>query len=283
VSARSNETHEPGSKNEPGSEPTYDAQVAASFYDDYGEREWTRFEDGRTPSSSATTHTHYLERFVSPGDRVLDVGCGPGRFTLELARLGARVVASDISPGQLELHRHYTSAAEDAVENRVVADVLSLPFADDAFDATVCYGGAVSYVLDRAPEAVAELARVTRPGGHVLVSVMSLVGSLLWSLGAVLEIAREKGIDVVERVNATGVLTPGLGAHGLTMKMYRWRELRELLAAQGEVVAASATGLVATTPDDPDLRALTERIELELGAEPGAIDVGRHILAVVRV
>jgi hypothetical protein len=124
---------------------------------------------------------------------------------------------------------------------------------------------------------------VTRPGGHVLVSVMSLVGSLLWSLGAVLEIAREKGIDVVERVNATGVLTAGLGAHGLTMKMYRWRELRELLAAQGEVVAASATGLVATTPDDPDLRALTERIELELGAEPGAIDVGRHILAVVRV
>jgi hypothetical protein len=67
------------------------------------------------------------------------------------------------------------------------------------------------------------------------------------------------------------------------MKMYRWRDLRELLAAHGEVVAASATGLVTTTPDDPDLRALTERIELDVGAEPGAIDIGRHILAVVRV
>jgi SAM-dependent methyltransferase len=261
----------------------YDAEHAAAFYDDYGEREWTRFEDGRTPSASATTHTHYLERFVSAGERVLDVGCGPGRFTLELARLGARIVAADISPGQLELHRRYTAAAEDAVEDRVVADVLSLPFADDTFDATVCYGGAISYVLERAPEAVAELARVTRPGGHLLISVMSLVGSLLWSLDAVLEIAREKGIDVVERVNATGVLTPGLGAHGLTMKMYRWRELRELLEGHGEVVAASATGLVTTTPDDPDLRALAERIELDVGAEPGAIDIGRHILAVVRV
>jgi ubiquinone/menaquinone biosynthesis C-methylase UbiE len=262
---------------------SYDAEHAAAFYDEYGEREWTRFEDGRTPSASMTTHTHYLDRFVSPGDRVLDAGCGPGRFTLELARLGAQVVAADISPGQLDLHRRYTADVEHAVEERVVADVLSLPFADDAFDATVCYGGAVSYVLDRAPEAVAELARVTRPGGHVLISVMSLVGSLLWSLDTVLEVAREKGIDVVERVNATGVLTPGLGEHGLTMKMYRWRELRELLSAHGEVVAASATGLVTTTPDDPDLRALAERIELDVGAEPGAIDIGHHILAVVRV
>ncbi|MCW2964159.1 MAG: Methyltransferase type 12 [Actinomycetia bacterium] len=283
MSTHSKETREPGSKNEPGSELKYDAGQAAAFYDEYGEREWTRFDDGRTPSASAKTHTHYLERFVSAGDRVLDVGCGPGRFTLELARLGAQVVAADISPGQLELHRRYTAAAEDAVQDRVVADVLSLPFPDDAFDTTVCYGGAVSYVLDRAPEAVAELARVTRPGGHVLVSVMSLVGSLLWSFEAVLEIARAQGIDVVDRVNETGVLTPGLGAHGLTMKMYRWRELRELLAPHGEVVAASATGLVTTTPEEPELRALAERIELDVGAEPGAIDIGHHILAVVRV
>jgi SAM-dependent methyltransferase len=260
----------------------YDAEHAASFYDEYGEREWTRFDDGRTPSASFATHTHYLERFVSAGDRVLDVGCGPGRFTLELARLGAQVVAADISPGQLELHRRYTADIEDAVQERVIADVLALPFADDAFDVTVCYGGAVSYVLDRAPEAVAELARVTRPGGHVLLSVMSLVGSLLWGLDAVLDVAREKGIAVVDRVNATGVLTPGLGAHGLTMKMYRWRELRDLLEIHGEIVAACATGVVKSTPEEPDLRELTERIELDVGAEPGAIDIGHHILAVVR-
>ena len=261
----------------------YDAEHAASFYDEYGEREWTRFDDGRTPAASLATHTHYLERFVTAGDRVLDVGCGPGRFTLELARLGAQIVAVDISPGQLELHRSYTTQLGSTVEDRVVADVLSLPFQDDAFDVTVCYGGAISYVLDRAPEAVAELSRVTRPGGHVLVSVMSLVGSLIWGIDAVLEVAREKGIDVVDRVNATGVLTPGLGAHGLTMKMYRWRELRDLLAPHGEIVAACATGLVKSTPDEPDLRELTERIELDVGAEPGAIDIGHHILAVVRV
>jgi hypothetical protein len=189
VSSHSKETREPGSKTEPGSKLKYDAGRAAPFYDEYGEREWTRFEDGRTPSASAATHTMYLERFVTAGDRVLDAGCGPGRFTLELARLGAKVVAVD---------------------------------------------------------------------------------------------AREKGSDVVERVTSTGILTPGLGAHGLTMKMYRWRELRDLLEPHGEIVAAAATGIVLARPEEPELRALSERIELDLGAEPGAIDAGHHILAVVR-
>ena len=140
----------------------YDAAAAASFFDEYGEREWTRFEDGRTPSTSLTTHVHYLERFIRPGDRVLDAGCGPGRFTLELARLGATVLAADISPGQLELHRRFTAEVEAAVEDRVLADVLDLSlFADDSFDATVCFGGALSYVLDDRERAAAELARVS--------------------------------------------------------------------------------------------------------------------------
>jgi SAM-dependent methyltransferase len=271
VSARSNETRE----------LKYDAARAATFFDEYGEREWTRFEDGRTPGTSAATHTHYLRQFVSPGDRVLDIGCGPGRFTIELARIGARVVAADISPGQLELHARYVADAglEEFVESRVVCDVTDLSqFADAEFDVVVCYGGALSYVLADAPQAIAELIRVTRPGGHVLVSVMSLVGSTLHALSGVLTVAGEFGADAVHGVVDTGHLPTEFGGH-LPMKMYRWSELSELLSAHGEIATVAATGLFGDAPEHQDL---LESLELDLGAEPGAVDAGHHILAVVR-
>jgi len=51
---------------------TWDPARTAEFFDEYGEREWTRFEDGRTPGPSLTTHIRILEGYVRPGDRVLD-------------------------------------------------------------------------------------------------------------------------------------------------------------------------------------------------------------------
>jgi len=259
---------------------TYDAAAAAAFYDEYGEREWTRFEDGRTSAISLTTHLHYLRRFVKAGDRVLDIGCGPGRFTLALAALGARTVAADLSPRQLELHRE--NVPDDAVEARVLADVVDLSqFADESFDVAVCYGGPLSYALDRATDAVAELARVTRPGGHVLVSVMSLIGSSLGAIGGVASLVERHGADTVRRVSTTGHLLPEHSNGHLEMQLYRPSELARLLEPHGDVVATAAAGMFRETEDD-DLELLGE-LELDFGAEPGAVALGRHIIGVLRV
>jgi len=255
---------------------TYDAEATATFYDAYGEREWTRFEDGRTPLTSIATHVAYLERFVQYGDRVLDVGCGPGRFTIELARIGARVVAADLSPGQLDLHRRYTADVDDAVEDRIVADVTQLPFDDDEFDVSVCYGGALSYVLERASDATAELARVTRPGGRVLVSAMTLVGTTVATMNNGMLASRGYSDDEILNVVSTGVLPRAASGHP-PMKLFRWRELRALLEQHGTVVAASATGLFAGDSE------LERGLELDLGAESGAVDMGPHMLAVLQV
>jgi SAM-dependent methyltransferase len=262
----------------------HDPERAAGFFDEYGEREWTRFDDERTPSTSLDVHLEYLRRYVSEGDRVLEVGAGPGRFTIELARLGASVVVADISEGQLAPNREKVAAAGFEVAERVLADVVELPFADGAFDATVCYGGPISYAVDRAEDAVSQLARVTRPGGHVLVSVMSLVGALQAYSGAVLEVTRKYGVELTEQIVATGILPEGPDLGHLAMRLFRWRELRDLLERHGEIVAASATGLLRPSrdPEEPELRALLGRLELELAAEPGALDCGPHMLAVVR-
>lgn len=264
----------------------YDRERVASFYDEYGEREWTRFEEGRTPAPSLDVHLEHLRRFIRSGDRVLDIGAGPGRFTIELARLGAEVVAADVSETQLELHRERVTAAgfDERVSDRVVADVTDLSRWDDAnFDAAVCFGGPLSYVLDDADKGVAELVRVTKPGGHVLLSVMSIVGAVVHFLPLLLDLVRRDGAAKNDAIVRTGLLSDEPDYGHLPMKLYRWSELERLLSGHGTIVAASAAGLLPTVEtDDPELLAFLARAELELAAEPGAISSGQHILAVLR-
>jgi SAM-dependent methyltransferase len=258
----------------------WDPERTASYYDAFGEKEWTRFEEGVTPEAGLDIHVRFLERFVHHGDRVLDAGSGPGRFTAELVRLGAEPVALDISPVQLEQLR----ARLPEVETHG-GDVTDLSrFADGGFDATVCYGGPLSYVLDRAEDALAELVRVTRSGGHVLVSVMSLAGTLVHYISVLLDLARRDGTAKQEEIVRTGFLPEEPDYGHLAMKLYRWSELEALLSRHGEVVAAAAAGLIPDPrPDEPELRDLIHRLEAELCEEPGAVSCGQHIVAALRV
>ena len=98
------------------------------------------------------------------GDRVLDLAAGTAVSTVELARDGAWCLAADFSLGMLR------SGAHRPVP-KVAADALHLPFADASFDAvTISFG--LRNVVD--PVAgLAEMARVTRPGGRLVVCEFS--------------------------------------------------------------------------------------------------------------
>lgn len=87
------------------------------------------------------------------------------------------------------------------------------------------------------------------------------------------------GPAVVRSVTVTGRLRPEHSNGHLAMRMYRWRELRALLEPHGLVVAASAAGTFREAGTH-DSELLTE-LELDFGAEPGALDLGRHIIAVL--
>jgi SAM-dependent methyltransferase len=259
----------------------YDRDHIASFFDEYGEREWERLEQRPMDRVNFEVHRRLLEEHVRSGDRVLEIGAGPGRFTLELARLGARVVVGDVSPGQLELHRKKTAAVEVAVEARTLLDVVDLSaLADGEFDAAVCYGGPISYVLERADDAVAELLRVTRPGGRVLLSVMSLLGAARAFFFMFPELIEEHGWEkMVTDVFSTGLLTAEINDDHV-MKMYRWAELEALLARHPcRLLVASASNYLVVGNEDTFVQ--DERwLELELEAcrEPGALDAGTHIV-----
>ena len=271
----------------------YDPDYISGFYDDYAEREWERFEGGGASRVNFLVHRHHLRRWIKSSDHMLEAGAGPGRFTIELARIGATVTVVDISPVQLELNRRKVgeSGCESSVTGRHVADIVDLSrFPDACFDATICYGGALSYVMDRAGDALAELVRVTKPGGYVLVSVMSLVGTAGSSLSTFLDLIEEFGLDSLDREIATGDLF-GATSRGHRFHMYRWSELEALLKTQDcEIVGKSAAGFLANNNEDaltaferdPELYEWFLHWEIEYSQEPGAIDGGTHMIAIVR-
>lgn len=219
---------------------------------------------------------------------------GPGRFTIELARLGATVTVGDLSPVQLALnHAHMRAAGyEDAVIARAEMDITDLSRLPDAhFDATVCYGAPLNYVFGRADDAVAGLVRVTKPGGHLLVSVASRFGTLRRFLPAVLAFAGEYGADTaLRRVIETGDLSGEMN-NGHRLHLYHWAELRALLERHGcAVVAASAANFLSPGHEDALAKIVNEPtlwaafLEAEIAAcqQPGALDGGTHMIAVAR-
>ena len=82
----------------------------------------------------------YLRRYVKRPARILEAGAGAGRFTVELAALGADVTVVDVSPGQLEINRSKVAEAgrEQRIVSRELLDVTDLSrFPDRSFDGVV--------------------------------------------------------------------------------------------------------------------------------------------------
>jgi SAM-dependent methyltransferase len=257
----------------------YDPEHIARFFDEYGTLEWERFDASPMDRVNLEIHLRFLREHIRPGDRVLDAGAGPGRFTLELARLGASVVAGDISPGQLVLHAEKTAAVEDVVEARELLDIRDLGrFDDESFDAVVCYGGPLSYVLDEAETALSELIRVTKPRGHVLLSVMSLLGTARaffeYFPGLVDEFGWQRAVtDVFETHDLTADVN-----RGHVLRMYRWSDLERLVPpGRCRIVGASASNFLSVGRESWDERFLEH--EMAACRERGALDGGTHLIA----
>ena len=103
------------------------------------------------------------------GMRVLDLAAGTGTSSAALAAHGAHVVAADFSEGMLAEGRK--RHAGNALIEFVQADAMALPFADDSFDAaTISYG--LRNVSDPR-KALAEMYRVVKPGGRVVIAEFS--------------------------------------------------------------------------------------------------------------
>ncbi|MGD9146794.1 MAG: methyltransferase domain-containing protein [Anaerolineae bacterium] len=269
----------------------YDSEHIAGFYDEYGMREWDRLTATPVDEINLHLHTHYLMQHIPAGAHVLEIGAGPGRFTQVLAHLGARIVVADISAEQLTLNKQQAEQLgfSHAIEDWRQVDICDLGgFAPCTFDRVVAYGGPLSYALDRRDAALAECIRVLKPRGTLLASVMSLWGTAHRVLDRVLEIPEAMGRKVV----ASGDLSPDTyGARGHYLHMFRASEFRAWLIQAGlTIITLSASNCLCTgwggllheiRADEGRWNRLL-RMELEACAAAGSLDMGTHIIAVVK-
>ncbi|HEX3511504.1 MAG TPA: methyltransferase domain-containing protein [Solirubrobacteraceae bacterium] len=110
-----------------------------------------------------------VEAMQPPPARVLEVGCGAGHLTLALARRGLHLDALDASPAMVESARRRIEEAGLGADVEVgQADVHALPFGSGEFDLVVAVG--VIPWLHSPDVAVAEMARVLRPGGELVLT-----------------------------------------------------------------------------------------------------------------
>ena len=268
----------------------YDPNFVARYFDELGEREWTRLVNTPADEIKLYIHSHYLENYIQKGDLVLDIGAGPGRFTQLLVSLGATAIVADISHQQIELNKRYATELNFAhgVKDWLQLDICDLStFADQMFDAVVCYGNPIGYVFEKKDQALAEVLRVLKPRGKAFLSVASLWGSLHELLPAVLNVDPEKNADIIRTGDLYFDASEGLRHR---CHLFRGIEFRDFLDGHRvSILDLSASNCVSTVWGEKLMNVRADsarwnellRMELEACRQPGCLDMGTHMLAVI--
>jgi len=129
---------------------------------------WTSGDFGRIAMGYERGAGEFIARLgLEPGEEVLDVACGTGNLALPAARNGASVTGIDIAPN-LVAQAEERAAAEGVSIAFQVGDAEQLPYANGAFQTVVTMFGAM--FAARPDRAAAELLRVTRSGGRIVMA-----------------------------------------------------------------------------------------------------------------
>jgi SAM-dependent methyltransferase len=168
--------------------------------EDYYEELWQQLPAELGPPD-LERRLRFLRSEARLGDRALDVGCGEGRFTVELARAGSRPVGIEVARTAIERAR----AREPELDFRLVPIDGPLPLEDSSFD-LVWASEVIEHVADTA-RWLSELRRVLAPGGLLLVTTPSH-GRLRLALGGIERFSGPLGdhLHLYTRASLAGLL-----------------------------------------------------------------------------
>ncbi|MBI4727858.1 class I SAM-dependent methyltransferase [candidate division TA06 bacterium] len=161
-----------------------ETKLTKKMYAACATREWGRLVQDPFHRLEFETTMRYLKKHLPKNGLILDAGGGPGRYTIELAKLGYDVVLLDLVPENLDFAQK--QIAKSGMTKRIkridpgtITDLSRYP--GNSFDAVICLGGPLSHVhpAKMRAKAVSELLRVAGRNAPVFVSVMGKYGVML--------------------------------------------------------------------------------------------------------
>ena len=274
----------------------YDPDFPRAHYDRLADAEWTRLTRSRRGELNFRVHMDVLRAHITPEMDVMEVGAGAGIYTKELVHMARRLVVSDLSEVQLALNRDHMRdlGVLDRVSDYRVLDLVDLGAAVEpsSFDAVVCVGGPLSYLLDKESVGVRQILRVVKPGGIVMLGVMSLVNTVVLYMDTLPAEKEAIGLDNLRWLLETGL--QDREHHPATehyCHMMTSADVDRLLVGEAvdvvEKRAAGVLGMAGETAldavrEDEELWDLVVERELAWSKLPGTLDVGDNIVYVIR-
>ena len=269
-------------------EELYDAEKIKKTFDNMGFNEWKRFEGSAYRRFTRDLHIREVKKYIKKDMEVLDLGCGPGRFSIEALKLGAKVTLADISSKQLSIAQRKIKKAmlEKNVRDYIQLDCTDMPeIKSNKFDFVLNIGAVISFVADKHEDAIWEIHRVLKPSGEVLTEGVSRYGVFREALA-------KGGLDMWKNPDENhfwSVIETGRQAWGKSWAMYMFtaEEFRNLFEKAGfEVLDLFSIPCVSYAHDNgveeiiqsKKARENLYEVEERLRSKPGMIDAGQYIM-----
>jgi ubiquinone/menaquinone biosynthesis C-methylase UbiE len=218
------------------------------IFDEIGE-EFEIIFAGQMPRTGAQVEFAIQALRLEPGAHVLDIACGVGRHSIELARRGYHVTGLDLSPALLKIAAQRAERAGVQV-NWVRADMREIPFTNQ-FDAAFNIFSSWGYLESESEDekVLSAVARALKPGGAFLLEtqhrdrLIQGFQSNIWHEGIGVLVLEERSFDLLSSrliANWTALYDDGRRRQWrMTTRQYTAAELRRMLETVGFVVTQS--------------------------------------------
>ncbi|WP_426454153.1 class I SAM-dependent methyltransferase [Paenibacillus sp. S-38] len=238
---------------------------------------------------------HYMKAYLPAHGKVLDNGAGPGKYSMELAKLGLDVTLSDLTPRLVEMAKE--KALELGLMERFNSfHVLNAVHLDglpnEGFDAALMLGPL--YHLQREEErirAVRELFRVTKKGGVIFVAFQSRMRMTLTSLQYPQHWKPHDTMDSIHEFRHRGIFNHADQGRFTGAYYYNIHEIKAFMEGQGfetvDLIGSSSIGGLLTNEQRQTWEEKGEsqrliNLLIELAKDPSVLGVSSHLLYIGR-